>query len=579
MHLIKPGWNNISMGIIPWEEVNGITVLKHLERIGRKSYKSEDKITDTSATSFIKARLTGAIKHTAILDHLQITAEYMSDRGVSHEWLRHKLTDMLGEGCVEPVDDFKPMAAMQECVAGDTVVYQKGKLKVTIKQLYDKDINLDTLKSINEYGIVINNKIKKIMYNGEKDIYFVKTRLGYQIKCTNLHKFLKSDGTFCELKKINIGDSVFVNGRPCLLRLSDLQLKNLYLEEKLSPLKIAEMYSVPYGTVLRRLKQIGIFENHLNDSEKEKYNKNHTKKSYEKMKISVINGFKNGRIVWNKGLTENDSESIKKQGDALRKNHYKNKFGQENSNWKNGISTYRNQKSKEHLCELCNSNQRLEVHHIDFDRSNNEKKNLIKVCDKCHRLLHRGWHIYTLVIPDKITEIKKIGKEKVYDIEMEAPYHNYIANGFIVHNSTRYCNYMKKGGVVFIIPEWIKNIPEGEYNMNELWENPSSKERALYDTLSNSEQLWLKGKLHSEYIYLELLKNGRTPQEARGDLCIAVKTEFIVTCSLTEWRHVMNLRTDNAAHPDMKIIMRPQLEEFKKKIPVIFDDIIYEKEK
>lgn len=255
MHLVKPGWNNISMGIVPWKDVNGLTVLKHLELIGRKSYKSEDKITEDSAIGFIKARLSGMIKHTAIIDHLQITAEYMSDRGVSHEWLRHKLTDMLGEGCVEPIDDFKPMAAMQE--------------------------------------------------------------------------------------------------------------------------------------------------------------------------------------------------------------------------------------------------------------------------------------------------------------------------------STRYCNYMKRGGVCFVIPERIKNIPEGEYNALELHQNVNSKERKLYDSLPDDERLWFMGKIHSEHTYTELLKNGWTPQEARGDLCIAVKTEFIVTCSLTEWRHVMTLRTDNAAHPDMKEIMRPQLLEFKRKIPVIFDDIYF----
>lgn len=250
MHLLKPGWNNISMGIVPWEHVDGMVVLKYLEKIGRKSYKSEDKITEDSALNFIKARLSGKIKHTAILDHLTITAEYISDRGVSHEWLRHKLTDMLGEGCVEPVDDFKPMAVMQE--------------------------------------------------------------------------------------------------------------------------------------------------------------------------------------------------------------------------------------------------------------------------------------------------------------------------------STRYCNYMKRGGVCFIIPEWVKNIPEGEYSQDK--SIGYYKER-VFNILPEDELLWLQGKLHSEYIYLELLKKGRTPQEARGDLCIAVKTEFIVTCSLTEWRHVMNLRTDSAAHPDMKEIMRPQLLEFKKKIPIIFDDI------
>jgi thymidylate synthase (FAD) len=72
-----------------------------------------------------------------------------------------------------------------------------------------------------------------------------------------------------------------------------------------------------------------------------------------------------------------------------------------------------------------------------------------------------------------------------------------------------------------------------------------------------------------------MLRLGLSPQMARGELLIKTKTEFIVTCSLTEWRHIFKQRTSAAAHPQMVELMRPQLEEFKRKIPVLFDDITY----
>jgi len=245
MYLIKPGWKTLRMGITPWDQVDGQEVLRVLEEYGRKCYKSEGKAKPGSAGTFIKARLTGNIKHTAILDHLHITSSYICDRGVSHEWLRHKLTEILPSGSLQELDDFTPMAVLQE--------------------------------------------------------------------------------------------------------------------------------------------------------------------------------------------------------------------------------------------------------------------------------------------------------------------------------STRYCNYMKSGGVCFIIPPWV-NIPEGEYRMGYLPDN--------YHDITLAERLWYQNKLHSEYAYLEELKCGWTPQMARGDLVIAVKTEFVVTCSITEWRHVMKLRADKAAHPQMIELMRPQLEDFKAKLPVLFDDIV-----
>lgn len=53
--------------------LDGKTILKHIELCGRVCYKSEDKITDTSAAAFVA----GIIKrgHEAVLEHFHITAK------------------------------------------------------------------------------------------------------------------------------------------------------------------------------------------------------------------------------------------------------------------------------------------------------------------------------------------------------------------------------------------------------------------------------------------------------------------------------------------------------------------------
>lgn len=46
-----------------------------------------------------------------------------------------------------------------------------------------------------------------------------------------------------------------------------------------------------------------------------------------------------------------------------------------------------------------------------------------------------------------------------------------------------------------------------------------------------------------------------------------------MTANLREWRHIFELRCSEKAHPHMRQIMVPMLQEFKKRIPVVFDDI------
>ena len=69
--------------------VDGATILKRLEQCGRVCYKSEAKITDTSAPAFVA----GIIKrgHEAVLEHCSFTVKFICDRGVSHEIVRHRL--------------------------------------------------------------------------------------------------------------------------------------------------------------------------------------------------------------------------------------------------------------------------------------------------------------------------------------------------------------------------------------------------------------------------------------------------------------------------------------------------------
>lgn len=89
------------------------------------------------------------------------------------------------------------------------------------------------------------------------------------------------------------------------------------------------------------------------------------------------------------------------------------------------------------------------------------------------------------------------------------------------------------------------------------------------------KSLWYWGQaiIESELGYKALIESGCSPQEARAVLPNSLKTEIVMTANLREWRHFLKLRTSPAAHPQIREVAIPLLNELKSLIPVIFDDI------
>ena len=119
--------------------------------------------------------------------------------------------------------------------------------------------------------------------------------------------------------------------------------------------------------------------------------------------------------------------------------------------------------------------------------------------------------------------------------------------------STRYCNYANEdfnSEITFIIPEYL-------------------------DYKSEAWSKWKETMKVCEDAYFKMLDFGFSPQEARAVLPNSLKTEVIMTANLREWRLFFKLRTANAAHPQMREVTRPLLDDLKELVPVVFDDIKY----
>jgi len=143
--------------------------------------------------------------------------------------------------------------------------------------------------------------------------------------------------------------------------------------------------------------------------------------------------------------------------------------------------------------------------------------------------------------------------------------------------STRFCNYSKNGHVTFIIPPWTVVAP-GIYPIkwNHLIGSIVIGSIDPIKELPPADNVWFWNCAIAERDYYNLLSCGWQPQQARSALTNSLKTEIVITQNLRQWRHFFKLRAAGEAgrpHPQMLEITVPMLAEFKRLIPIVFDDI------
>lgn len=90
---------------------------------------------------------------------------------------------------------------------------------------------------------------------------------------------------------------------------------------------------------------------------------------------------------------------------------------------------------------------------------------------------------------------------------------------------------------------------------------------------AHAQQLWISAMTSAISYYTLQLKNGLSPQAARGVLPNDLKTDIVVTANIREWRHILSLRLEKDAHPDMRLIMQPLAQHFVERLPLFFSDL------
>lgn len=396
------------------------------------------------------------------------------------------------------------------CLAFDTVVpafrSKRGNLskRWTMQQLWQWQndpkrkgrIRLMRLRGMNEKGELIPVHIKQVIDCGIQPVYSVTTESGRKIKATMNHLFSTPNG-WKKLSSISIGDLVWANGVPAYK--NEEYLRQRYLVENTERKTLAAELGVSDATLGKWLARFGL------QKPKSQYCNRHPG---------------HGK----KGMFSNEAKSAIS---ARMK-------GSNNPHWKGdnvGISGARLRTNKMYtadLCSRCSSTHRLQRHHRDTNPKNNTPENIIILCEPCHKAEHFGQAVMT-VFRDKVVSIEFVGNEQTYDLEIDHECHNFVANGFVVHNSQESQRYvdLEKGDWKYIVPPSIA---------------ASTKTEAIYKSVIDAIELGYKA----------LRKEGITKEDARYLLPNATTTRIVVSAPFYAWKHFLDQRTARDAQWEIR---------------------------
>ena len=223
-------------------------------------------------------------------------------------------------------------------------------------------------------------------------------------------------------------------------------------------------------------------------------------------------------------------------------------------------------------CAQCGHNgssSRLELSHI-VAHDNNEKlcfdeNNLQTLCASCHRKhdiikqqKQYGWTLNMTAKWGKITEEKYLNTQMTYDIEMDHPTHNFVANGIVVHNSQRYADTNELGSAV--VPHLRRQDFKNRQN---------SIDDLTPDDIGNYYRRISQLFEDAEHLYSEMVSNGVAKECARNVLPLATKTRLYMNGTLRSWLHFIDLRTGPETQMEHRQIAEECKKIFTEQFPVV----------
>lgn len=271
-----------------------------------------------------------------------------------------------------------------------------------------------------------------------------------------------------------------------------------------------------------------------------------------------------GRAVWNAGCYEVYVNGRQLAAGTLHRDPL----------WLNEQYTIRNRKIAD-IADLAGTSYHTVRRWIRRASRARDESHLTTLCVPCHRQAHRNeidyvrrlggppikteWvkrsrrTVNTLVV-GKLVQIERFeyaGEKETYDVEVEGPYHNFIANGIVTHNSVN--EYSTRYSVAI---DAAQQTPPDEWRLQSALNRQGSSGRLPRDPGAKLSAAERALQDDARRVYEERLAAGVAREQARKDLPLSTYTEAYWKINLHNLLHFLSLRMDDHAQEEIRAYAR-----------------------
>ncbi len=463
-----------------------------------------------------------------------------------------------------------------------------GEYRRDCKQRLRK-MNLRVLNE--ETGIFETGHIQDVFIQGSQPVYRLTLEDGRQLDCTEKHQLLTADGwkTMGEALTLLVdGDREVVGFNPeCFLMTNGVMVgEGLYRDQAWLTAKLAAGW-----TAREMAKEAGC--------------------SVEAVKKWVyfyglkLNIAKSGTPQpWNQGLKGAYRFNLSSEARQAWRERSKlcTRRGAESNFWKGGVATDRMEigawtrsvapqvhEKFDYTCQSCGQRGgRLHAHHLlpvyAHPERGYEFENLVTVCEPCHTEIHSQNRELAFAqnfmpieaLPDKpkpvgrrlkahpmkVVQVKYLGYQATYDLAVEGPWHNFVANGVVVHNSFRYTG------------QRILDVVEGSREVEEVFYlRPlgfySDRQGKKYEYTAEDRQQDLTWCLEACKHYHQRIKAGFSEEHARGLIPFDIRQHWVMSANVRSLMHLLDLRWKADAQLEAQKLCEVMWPHFQAWVPAV----------
>lgn len=162
----------------------------------------------------------------------------------------------------------------------------------------------------------------------------------------------------------------------------------------------------------------------------------------------------------------------------------------------------------------------------------------------------------------KVVSVTGAGVQETYDLEMEGPHHNFVANGVVTHNSQLSQRYVDESHAAFVMPPAV----QGDAGLEREWEQQVAAAQAAYVTAVEhlmARYDWVESKVHRRKMAREA---------ARSVLPNATEVKIVVSANVRAWRTMLELRLGEGAELEIRRMAVEILRVLTTEAPHLFGD-------